>query len=279
MFTKNRALKILQDYSLRTGRKWQTISKEIGRTLDLDEGLLVRQDLEHWAGGRSVISDIKFGFVYDFLTHPETLAREDFAGARALSGIGQTERIGSAFMDFYDPPDRSLRSEGTGEWKQGKGRPPSILSTLLAGCYTGTHNALDYCLSIDRVSGHHFLICHLFHWPQNGFGTTEDWNVERASGFCTTGNIVRLHLKRVTDGNVSEHFILRKGVSGAGDPKQMKLINDSVISLSAVKPDDKDETGRDRIYLYPEHHTVDFVRAEDRELDEFIDSFRWNIVI
>jgi hypothetical protein len=45
---------------------------------------LTRQDLEAWALAKVALSDRKFELVHRFLTHPDTLARPEFADAIAL---------------------------------------------------------------------------------------------------------------------------------------------------------------------------------------------------
>lgn len=85
---KGRALLILLNYSEGTGKKWSAICSEImrlvGDAATLEAPLLTRQDLEAWASGRSQLGDDKFSFVYNFLTHPESLEREEFSKANSL---------------------------------------------------------------------------------------------------------------------------------------------------------------------------------------------------
>lgn len=95
--TKARALKALQDYSKDSGRKWTLI---LGEILDLVGepgarfGALTRQDLESWSRGDSELGDGKFSYIYDFLTHEETVGRPFFArldlSERNELGLGRT---------------------------------------------------------------------------------------------------------------------------------------------------------------------------------------------
>ncbi|WP_316859219.1 hypothetical protein [uncultured Cohaesibacter sp.] len=106
IFEKNQALKILVDYSLVTGKKWQAILSEIFRvtgTQTTDHApLLTRQDLEQWARRKNNIGDAKFQIIFNFLTHPETLARPEFSKASNLEKHGATKRTGHAFEQFFD---------------------------------------------------------------------------------------------------------------------------------------------------------------------------------
>src|SRR5690606_16858099 len=100
------------DYSLSSGHRWYRIRNEIINVLGIEASdrnpLLSRQDLEHWAEGKSVLGDEKFKLVYAFLTHPTSLKRPEFSRFQLLfGGIQQARRVGTAMTEFFGAPPTS----------------------------------------------------------------------------------------------------------------------------------------------------------------------------
>jgi len=118
--TKAAGLKALMDYSIQSGHRWHRIRNEIVSVLDVvvtdQSPLLTRQDLEHWAEGRSVIGDEKFRLIYEFLTHPTSLKRPIFLDfQKALGGTQQARRVGAAMAEFLG--SESASSEIIKKWR------------------------------------------------------------------------------------------------------------------------------------------------------------------
>jgi hypothetical protein len=285
LFVKNQALKILSDYSISTGRKWQAIRAEIIGLLELEvteeAPLITRQDLESWAKGKSIIGDIKFQHVYKFLTHPDTLARPEFAKAQNLIEFGTIERFGSVFSEFFSEEkfsgylDRRLSSEEVDE---------ELIDKKLSafeGIYLGRTDKNTFCLSLQRYKREPYFVAHLLKSPISSEGHTDDWDIDRQSGFCTISNKIRLHVKDVSI-PLSEEFFLT--------PEIQKITN-NVTGLTVLMPSILQEasnslltekfsgTTRKLKFIDPEKHFMNLTRTEDSQLNDFIDNFRWNIVI
>ncbi len=284
-FVKDQALKILDDYVLATGRKWQAIRSEIikvtGAEVSERAPIVTRQDLESWAARKSTLGDTKFKLVFDFLTHPDTLARPEFTKAHDLVSFGTIERVGGAFEDFFDDHAMSgyirhiplSENVDTGTVEQ--------RMNGFEGCFTGSDETQDYCLSIERFRRNNFFICHFFSWPINGFGEIFDWDIDRFSGFCTIGNLIRLHTKGVMNSTARDMYVVPKNVHSTDRIDALNLILHS-LTFQAIENVvfDNFETAKKQLrYIDPTAHSLTLQRTTDSQLTEFIDQFRWNIVL
>lgn len=285
LFVKNQALKILSDYSLSTGRKWQAIRAEIIGLLELEvteeAPLISRQDLESWAKGRSIIGDIKFQHVYKFLTHPDTLARPEFAKAQNLIEFGTIERFGSVFSEFFSDEKfsgylhRRLSSEEVDE---------ELIDQKLdavQGIYLGQADNNTFCLSLQRYKREPYFVAHLLKWANDGERYTDDWNVERQSGFCTISNKIRLHVKDVTIPLGEEFFLTPEKEKTTDNITGFSVLMPSILqeASNSLLTEKFSGTTRKLKFIDPDKHFMDLNRTEDTQLYDFIDNFRWNIVI
>jgi len=284
-FVKNQALKILDDYVLATGRKWQTIRSEIIKVTGVEvterAPIITRQDLESWAARKSTLGDTKFKLVFDFLTHPDTLARPEFSKAHDLISFGTIERVGGAFEDFFDdhamsgyirriPLSENIDAETVERRMHG-----------FEGCFTGSNANRDYCLSIERFRQNGFFICHFFSWPINGLGEIFDWDIDRFSGFCTIGNQIRLHTKGVTISTARDMYAVPKLDHSTDRIDALNVVLHSLTSqaIENVVFDNFEAAHKRLKYIDPTAHTLLLERTTDSQLTEFIDQFRWNIVL
>lgn len=282
---KNQALKILDDYSLSTGRKWQAIRNEIVRTIGANateaSPLLTRQDLESWALRKSTLGDEKFKLVFEFLTHPKTLARPEFSEAKDLLDFGVIERVGGVFADFFDGHAMSGYIRRVPFPEEIDEATVDRRMSGFEGCFTGSDGEQDSCLSIERYRDASFFVCHFFSWPTNGLGEISDWDIERFSGFCTISNLVRLHTKGVMIPTVRDLYIVPQVDHDSDQIDIVHLILDSLVSQSISNVlFGNFEAAHNRLkYVDPTSHTQTLQRAYDDQLTEFIDQFRWNIVL
>jgi hypothetical protein len=286
-FEKNQALKILDDYSLETGRKWQAILSEILTVTKTDTSekapLLTRQDLEHWAARKSTLGDTKFKIVFDFLCHPETLARPEFSKAQNLTSFGAIKRTGHIFEEFFDDPEIF----GLGRISLGKNEGTKWLD-LFEGYFVGTERSGDHLLVLTRFPNSNFFVCHYIYGLKRDFLELPDWNMERLSGFATIGNKIRLHTKNVIDMGAYEMFLNIDPVDEFGSIDSVKIIEDTLISNSianvAISPRDLDGD----IFEFSEgdlnsidlsKHFIKLKRTKEFALNDFVDLFRWNVVL
>lgn len=284
-FVKDSALKILIDYQRDTGRMWQKIRTEIinvtGAEATVHAPIITRQDLESWSKRKNILGDEKFKWVFRFLTHPDTLARPGFSKAHDLMDFGLIKRMGGAFQDFFDdhamsgyirriPLSEDIDAETVERRMNG-----------FEGCFTGSDKTQDYCLSLERFRQTNFFICHFFSWPINGFGEIFDWDIDRFSGFCTIGNQIRLHTKAVMVSTVRDMYVVPKIDHSTDQVDTLNLILHS-LTYQAIENVvfDKFEAAHKRLkYIDPTAHTLLLERTTDSQLTEFIDQFRWNIVL
>ncbi|PCJ82177.1 MAG: hypothetical protein COA52_20255 [Hyphomicrobiales bacterium] len=284
-FVKDSALKILIDYQRDTGRMWQKIRTEIinvtGAEATVHAPIITRQDLESWSKRKNILGDEKFKWVFRFLTHPDTLARPGFSKAHDLMDFGLIKRMGGAFQDFFDdhamsgyirriPLSEDIDAETVERRMNG-----------FEGCFTGSDKTQDYCLSLERFRQTNFFICHFFSWPINGFGEIFDWDIDRFSGFCTIGNQIRLHTKAVMVSTVRDMYVVPKIDHSTDQVDTLNLILHS-LTYQAIENVvfDKFEAAHKRLkYIDPTAHTLLLERTTDSQLTEFIDQFRWNLVL
>lgn len=282
---KNQALKILCDYSLTTGHKWQAILNEIFRVTGAEPTerapIMTRQDLESWASRKSKLGDEKFRWVYAFLTHPDTLMRPEFAKAKDLLDHGVIERVGGAFEDFFGDHTMSgyIRRIPLGEYVDEETIERRM--TGHEGRFTGSDTTRDYCLSLERYPNHNFFICHFFSWPISGFGESFDWDIERYSGFCTIGNQIRLNVKGVIVATARDIYAVPKVDHDSDRIDTVNLLLHSLIFQATENVVfDKFETAHRKLkYIDPLAHTLILNRTDDSQLSEFIEQFRWNVVL
>lgn len=283
--TKDRALKLLIDYKLATGRKWQRICSEILKTTDAPATshapILTRQDLEAWERRNTILGDAKFKWVLAFLTHPATLERPEFARARDLLGGGQIERIGGAFADFFSDHENSAYihrpiADAAASPNTGEERLEGF-----EGCFIGQHDASDWCLSLQRYKREDFFVAHFFSWPQTKRGEPSDWEVDRWSGFCTIGNFMRIHTKGLTVPIFRDFFAHPHLAESAPRTDHISLIMGTLIykAIEFAMFDNFNAAHKRMQYIAPDQHTVPLNREQDGELNAFIDHFRWNIAI
>lgn len=284
-FVKDSALKILIDYQRDTGRMWQKIRTEIINVTGVEvteyAPIITRQDLESWSSRKSIIGDEKFKWVFRFLTHPDTLARSEFSKAHDLMDFGLIKRLGGAFQDFFDdhalsgyirriPLSEDIDSETIERRMQG-----------FEGCFTGGDTDKDYCLSLERFGEEGFFICHFFSWPVNGLGEVFDWDIDRFSGFCTIGNQIRLHAKGVTVATARDMYAVPKMDHDTDQIDALNIILHSLAfqAIENVVFDNFKAAHKRLKYIDPTAHTLLLERTTDSQLTEFIDQFRWNIVL
>lgn len=284
-FVKDSALKILIDYQRDTGRMWQKIRTEIinvtGAEVTEYAPIITRQDLESWSSRKSTLGDEKFKWVFRFLTHPDTLARPEFSKAHDLMDFGLIKRMGGAFQDFFDdhamsgyirriPLSENIDAETVERRMNG-----------FEGCFTGSDKTQDYCLSLERFRQSNFFICHFFSWPINGFGEIFDWDIDRFSGFCTIGNQIRLHTKAVMISTVRDMYVVPKIDHSTDQIDTLNLILHSLTyqAIENVVFDKFEAAHKQLKYIDPTAHTLLLERTTDSQLAEFIDQFRWNIVL
>lgn len=284
-FVKDQALKILDDYSLMTGRKWQAILSEIIKVTGLrvteKAPIITRQDLESWVARNSILGDHKFKWVMKFLTHPDTLARPEFAKANDLVSFGTIERVGEALADFFSDykmsgyikrvPAGEVIHEETIEYRMND----------FQGEFVGEDDGNSYCLSIERFGQSRYFVAHFFSWPSTQMGETSDWEIERYSGFCTVGNMMRLHTKGVVTRIVRDLFLIPILDEDIDQVTGFSLIKHSLLtkSIENIQFDSFTAAHRKLKFIDPTNHRIRLKRQRDSQLTEFIDQFRWNIVI
>ncbi|EFO28838.1 conserved hypothetical protein [Roseibium sp. TrichSKD4] len=285
LFVKNQALKILSDYSVSTGRKWQAIRSEIIGLLKLEvteeAPLITRQDLESWAKGKSIIGDIKFQHVYAFLTHPNTLARPEFSKAQDLIEFGTIERFGSAFSEFFSDENfsgylhRRLSSETPDQELIDQ-----KLNTFV-GVYLGQAEGHTFCLSLDRYKQEAFFVAHILKWPNDAERYQDDWNIERQSGFCTISNRIRLHVKDVAIPLTEEFFLIPNKEKLKDEIHGFAVLTPSILKEASNSLLTEKFSGATRKlkFIDPDKHFIEILRTKDVQLHDFIDNFRWNIVL
>lgn len=232
---------------------------------------MVRQDLEQWASRRSTLGDAKFRIVFDFLTHPKTLARPEFSRANDLVSLGAVKRTGQVFEDFFScfkVPEFTLPANFTGI------NLPKYMASL-EGCYISTDGQEDICLSISQFPNSKFFICHLFTYPQQGLEGSTNWNMTRASGFLTLGNLARLHVRYISDCEASQMYLKPALSNPEKQVSEIMLIYEE-LSLDAIHSADKSRPGKS---INPNKYAIFFERMPDKDIIQFIENFRWNVVI
>ncbi|MBN9039341.1 MAG: hypothetical protein J0H53_25030 [Rhizobiales bacterium] len=185
-FLKERALKILQDYSLETGRKAHTIRREIIALVAPRESeeskLLTRQDLENWFRCVSVLGDNKFRLVFEFLTHPLTLERTDFRNAKSLlDPLGEIFDVGKGVSRFYGS-QLNYTDYMSNE----------MLRRMLDGLYKVETRKFRIILSLNYIEGKEFMIAHCL--TSLVRGTSAD-PMFKVSGFATFGESILFHMR------------------------------------------------------------------------------------
>ncbi|WP_316861072.1 hypothetical protein [uncultured Cohaesibacter sp.] len=284
-FEKDQALKILVDYSLATGRKWQAIRSEIltvTETQSTDYApLLTRQDLESWAARKSTLGDTKFRIVFEFLTHPDTLARVEFAKANNLTTLGTVRRVGEVFEDFFDDHKMSGYVRRIPLSEQVDEEVIAERFNGFEGSFVGSRDHQEHCLVLTKFPSCHFFVCHFFSWPKSGLGDVMDWDIERFSGIATIGNQVRLHSKGTVIPTCRDMFVVPKVDHSSDRIDTINLILHTLI-FNAIENVvfDNFETAQQRLkYIDPTAHSLTLHRTDDGQLHEFIDQFRWNVVL
>ncbi|MGS4884951.1 hypothetical protein [Roseibium sp. MB-4] len=279
-FEKDQALKILVDYSLATGRKWQAIRSEILSVTETETTdyapLLTRQDLESWAARKSSLGDAKFKIVFEFLTHPDTLARDEFAKANNLTTLGTVGRIGSAFEEFFSPFHQLLKTEAS---ETDRSTFFTMLK-LVEGCWSGKRHEQRWHLVTTHFPNSGFFVCHYFRYNEASWQETGDWNLERYSGILTIGTELRLYVKQVLNEDVQD---MRMVLGGSDEDEQAKRIWLVFSSLLATRFNnflsEEDEEKRFLIMArtHPETGRISMELNEDKITNEFVDNFRWNV--
>lgn len=283
-FEKNQALKILSDYSLSTGRKWQAILSEIFKVTGAEPTehapIMTRQDFESWAAGRSKLGDGKFIWVFKFLTHPDTLARAEFSKAKDLVGFGAIERVGNTFADYFSDYQMSGYIRRVPATETIDDETIELRMNGFQGCFVGKDNTQECCLSLERYGQSHFFVSHFFCWPSNPLGVPSDWESERFSGFCTVGNMMRLHTKGIVVQTVRDMFLLPFVDHDEDQVTGYSLIRHSLLtkSIESIQFDNFTAAHRRFKFIDPTNHTITLERSADSQLSEFIDQFRWNMV-
>lgn len=284
---KDRARKLLLDYHAKTGVRWPTIWREIAELTNIPETdgqyFLSRQSLFRWARGESGLGNERFKYVFRFLTHPQTLQRPEFAQAADLVPDGHIQRLGKAFADFFSHPG---------------GNPyyfpfrPTIFSKsdensrkgmqAYEGMYVGDLREERHCLSLHQYGNEDFFIAHYLKWRRTKVGNPEDWEIERSSGFCTIGNLIRIHTKGVLVPEAVDHYAVPI-ISKSGRSKVIVLmVISSNLLLPVINhyarafPENKDLPAQN---IDPNGFTVPLHRSKDEQMRLFIENFKWNIAI
>lgn len=282
---KNRALKILIDYSLDTGKKWQAIRSEIMAVVEAGETdfapLLTRQDLESWAAQKSTLGDDKFRLVLQYLTHPSTLARPEFDRAKLLSIDGAIERHARVFDEFFTSfaaASLYFRASALHDLT------PEIIAARKAayeGLYVSRAGAWSICLSISPVERCDAFLAHLFTWPGSAKPPTLDWNMMRFSGFSTIGGQIRLHLKGVVEHRVTQNYIAPHYDRATKRISTIDLLHSSFVSeiLGNQVREGLDDASVRMRYYDARPHIVRLEHTNDEALKNFVDQFRESLVL
>lgn len=279
LLLKNRALKLLIDYSAATRRGWTRIRNEIidvtGAPATDQAPLLNRQDFEHWADGK-VIGDEKFRYIFEFLTHPATLARPEFAKAADLLDHNRLLRIGQAFGDFLWDPSVS------GFFRRIPPVPldPELVRRRIAsfeGYFVGHEATRDLCLSLQRAEGQKFMVAHLFAWPRVRYGEPFDWEIHRWSGYCTVGSFMRAHLKGVLMRETRDLYLMAHRAPKDAETPTFSLLNSGFVT-QALDFAASAGGAQDRLkFVDPAKHTLVMERVLGPEIETFVDQFRWMV--
>lgn len=280
---KNRALKILLDYSRDTGRKWQAIRSEImaiaGEAESASAPLLTRQDLESWAARKSTLGDEKFKLVMLFLTHPATLARPEFDRAKLLTLTNSIERSGEVFDRFF------TNYMAASSYFHSSALNP-ISETIIAarkaayaGLYTGTRNNRKYCLSVSTMEECDANIAHLFSWPEAMPPDETDWNIDRFSGFSTVGNQIRLHLRGIVERKVTQNYIAPTYVRSSKSFETIELLEGSFVTevLGNQTREGLADANQRMRYYDARSHLLRLERTSDKSLARLVEKFEMSV--
>lgn len=270
-FTKQQALRILLDYSASTGKKWQSIRREIMDQSSVKASgnatLLVRQDLEKWASGDSVLGDRKFARVYEFLTHPSTLARPEFFRAAALLGPRHNLlRTGGAISEFYNNLPMAF-GDGLSSPKD-----PGARATAICGIYVGSSGEAEVCLSIEKWEKQDIFVAHYLESDTSFAAISDEWNIMRYSGYATFGSVSILHLKGVLDRR-TRVLVLVPPIEWS-PVRELRVI--SQYLFDTVRPAEPAEPGDEVPIMSIEAHYL-LKRSDNPSLLRLIDTVRWDV--
>lgn len=100
------ARRLLSDYRKQKRCGWEDIIAEICELLDTDERIIEKQlshqSFYYWEKSKKgKMRDSRFQHVFNFLTHPKTLARPKFYAACMLDADYEWKHIGKAIGSFY----------------------------------------------------------------------------------------------------------------------------------------------------------------------------------
>lgn len=265
---KQRALGILLEYSASTGRKWQLICQEImDRSSVAPSGkatLLIRQDLEKWANG-SVPGDRKFARVYEFLTHPATLARPEFKdAANLLDPFENTLRVGRALAEFYSDFRGSLATPGFGPVDRRR-------AEAMCGTYVGYHRRKYVCLSVEQLDGD-VHVARLLTSPHRFEEARGEWQGIVHSGYVTFGRPVIVHLRDVLLKETRTLSIL-----ASVEAHSLWIVSDEIVSaaLERFKPAGlPPQEQKEMRMINADRYTFSVVRTDNVNVKLIIDNFR-----
>jgi hypothetical protein len=280
---KEHALKILIDYSASTRRKWTAIMKEIfavsSHKPTSSAPLLTRQDLESWARGDSVLGDEKFRYVFEFLTHPATLARPELAHASALTDpFYRLLRVGRVLGEFYSDFDNSPFIGHRGLFSpQASPDETNARADAMCGIYVGTHRDRATCLSLERIQSEAFFIAHLFTSP-TGFSDAADWNLDRYSGYATADRRFLVHLKGVLVSFTRVFSLLPP--RDQDPPQYIDVLSDELAdkALETLLWSNMEYTKKRLPYINPFDFSFRLSRSKDKTLRDLVDTFRWRVL-
>lgn len=280
---KDRALKILLDYSRDTGRKWQAIRSEImaiaGEAESASAPLLTRQDLESWAARKSTLGDEKFKLVMIFLTHPATLERPEFDRAKLLTLSNSIERSGEVFDRFFTNYMAASSYFHASALSPVSQNAIAARKAAYAGLYTGARDNRSYCLSVSTMEECDAFIAHLFSWPEAVSPDNVDWNIDRFSGFSTIGNQIRLHLRGVVERKVVQNYIAPTYVRTSKSFETIELLEGSFVTeVMGNQTREGLANANQRMRYYDARaHLLRLERTSDQSLARLVEKFKLSV--
>jgi hypothetical protein len=283
-FVKDHALKILMDYSGSTKRKWTTIRKEILSVASVQPSerapLLTRQDLESWARGDSVLGDDKFRLVFEFLTHPTTLARPEFAHATILmEPFHRLLRVGRALAEFYSDFANSSWIGRPQPFGAARAEPAAIetRAAAICGTFVGVYRGQSVCLSLERIGSESFFVAHYLASPGNLESWDSDWNLDRYSGYATVGGNFTVHLKGVLVSLTRTLGLLLPREQE--QPQYIDVISDEIMHKASetIFWSNMEYTKKRLPYINPFDYSFRLSRSNSEALSNLIDVVRWRV--
>lgn len=232
------ARRLLSEYRKQKRCGWEDVIAEICELLDTDERIIEKQlshqSLYYWESTKKgKMRDARFQHVFNFLTHPKTLAKPEFYAACMLDADYEWKHLGKAIGSFYQTnlnsvylrekhitsianpfEKRHLFRTTLGDYEVHFHTEESIESAAnkIEGLYQFElppgEKATPYYLYLKYDPDANLLFAHMIDEQNIGPFVSEGWDLGTQNGFCYLNEGFNLTLQNYSDKQVKSEFLI-----------------------------------------------------------------------